>query len=94
MKRFSEWASDKTYYVAWTPFQDEAVVAISITSKEDALKLATDATVFNVQVVTEEPMKYSEINRFLDELSDMETRGKSFKFIHGRGVNSKIFSTI
>ena len=85
---------DKTYYVAWTPFQDNAVVAISITSMDESMKLVTKATPLNVQVVPEQPMTYREIQDFLEELTDLESSGKNFKFLHGKGVDPRRFNTL
>ena len=87
---------DKTYYVAWTPYIDVgSVVAISINGLDEAVKLATEATPLNVQVISESPMTYSQIQDFLEDLADREIeRSMSFRFLHGEGVNPKRFTTL
>ena len=95
---FLEWVAvtEDTYYVAWTPHIDDgAVVAISIKDLDEAVKLATDATPLNVQVVSEPPMTYHEIQDFLDDLADREIeRSMNFRFLHGVGVVSGRFTTL
>ena len=99
---FKEWLNENrqkelkaTYYVAWTPFDYEVVVAISMKSLDESIKLATGATQLNVQVVPEPPMTYKEIQSFLDKLADHQYKHKAnIKLLHGAGVERNRFSTI
>jgi len=98
--RFSTWfvenASyyDTTYYVAWTPYQDDAVVAISVVDTDEAVSLATKNTPLNVQVVTENAMTYNEMQNFLDKLADLEGPGRKFRLLYGNGVDQKRISLL
>lgn len=96
---FIQWLNegymDQTYYIAWTPFnQSDGVVAISILGQQEAVKLATDATPFLMQVISEPPMNYEAITKFLDELANKEKSGLRFRFLHGQGIDPKRFSTL